>query len=209
MKTWSWILPIRKVFIHVGGFHNFQKRNCQGEGLHAVCVQRSLRLHHSRLRLQAPGSGLEQHAGSGGAVLCAPPIMQGGQDEVSIMQESVDQLALSMFDSLRLIPFSEEVKGGRRGVVQPQGQGADPVVLRRAVTIDAAWTSQVQSLAEGVLKQARNLDGLIDALPGAELREDQQMEACVPPRRRDILTSSYQSYCCRCGESKIHKQKSG
>lgn len=31
-------------------------------------------------------------------------------DAVSVIQESVDQLALSMFDSLRLIPFVEEVK---------------------------------------------------------------------------------------------------
>ncbi|CAM9939789.1 unnamed protein product, partial [Ectocarpus fasciculatus] len=73
--------------------------------------------------------------------------MEVDKDAVSAMQESVDQLALSMFDSLRLIPFSEEVKGGARG-----------------------------SLADGVLKQARALDGLIDVLPGAELREDQQME---------------------------------
>lgn len=29
-------------------------------------------------------------------------------DAVSAMQEAVDQLALSMFDSLRLIPFAEE-----------------------------------------------------------------------------------------------------
>lgn len=113
--------------------------------------------------------------------------MEGDKDAVSVMQESVDQLALSMFDSLRLIPFSEEVKGGARGVApqhpsqqqeqqQPQQQPQQPV-LRRAVKTNDAWASQVQSLAEGVLKKARELDGLIDVLPGAELREDQQMEA--------------------------------
>lgn len=128
----------------------------------------------------------------------APPrqstIMAGEKDAVSEMQESVDQLALSMFDSLRLIPFSEEVKGGARGVAPQQqqqvqaaaggggGQGAGAGVavaapLRRAVVTNASWANQVQSLAEEVLKQARTLDGLIDVLPGAELREDQQMEA--------------------------------
>lgn len=120
--------------------------------------------------------------------------MAGEKDAVSEMQESVDQLALSMFDSLRLIPFSEEVKGGGRGVVPQQqqhvqaagggrqGAGADVAVapLRRAVATNASWASQVQSLAEEVLKQAKYLDGLIDVLPGADLREDQQMEArCI------------------------------
>lgn len=95
--------------------------------------------------------------------------MEEDKDAVSAMQESVDQLALSMFDSLRLIPFSE-VKG-----VVPQ-QGAESVVIRRAVATGTAWHNQVQALAEGVLTQARSLDGLIDVLPGAELREDQQME---------------------------------
>lgn len=103
------------------------------------------------------------------------------KDAVSVMQESLDQLALSMFDSLRLIPFSEEVQRGARGVApQPQpGQGAAPPP-RRAVVTNADWAKQVQNLAEGVLKQAKALDGLIDALPGAELREDQQMEARNP-----------------------------
>lgn len=98
-------------------------------------------------------------------------------DAVSAMQESVDQLALSMFDSLRLISFSEEVKGNARGVaVQPGQPGQQHVAVRRAVATDAAWTRQVETLAEVVLKQAKSLDGLIDTLPGADLREDQQME---------------------------------
>ncbi len=100
---------------------------------------------------------------------------------MSVMQESLDQLALSMFDSLRLIPFSEEVqhqhqRGARGPQPQQPGQAAAPP-LRRAVVTNADWAKQVQSLAEGVLKQAKALDGLIDALPGAELREDQQMKA--------------------------------
>ncbi|CAM9312375.1 unnamed protein product [Ectocarpus sp. 4 AP-2014] len=110
--------------------------------------------------------------------------MEVDKDAVSAMQESVDQLALSMFDSLRLIPFSEEVKGGGRGVapLQQQEPGQPGVApLRRAVTTNAAWAETVQSLADGVLKQARALDGLIDVLPGAELREDQQMEASDTP----------------------------
>lgn len=100
------------------------------------------------------------------------------KDEVSAMQDAVDQLALSMFDALRLIPFSEEVKAGKRGGVgQPGQHDPDAAVVRRAVAMDASWATHVQSLAEGVLKQARTLDGLIDTLPGADLREDQQMEA--------------------------------
>lgn len=102
--------------------------------------------------------------------------MEGDNDAVSMMQESVDQLALSMFDSLRLIPFSEEIKGGARGVAPQSQEAPGAVPLRRAVATNAAWAGQVQSLAEGVLKQANILDGLIDELPGAELREDQQME---------------------------------
>lgn len=115
--------------------------------------------------------------------------MDQEKDSVSVMQESVDQLALSMFDSLRLIPFSEEVKGGKRGAVTQSGQGTDLAPIRRAVVTDNAWARQVESLAEGVLKQARVLDGLIDALPGAELREDQQMQASdhtVPVTCRDL-----------------------
>lgn len=102
--------------------------------------------------------------------------MAGENDAVSVMQESLDQLALSMFDSLRLIPFSEEVQGGARGVAPQQPGAPGAVPLRRAVVTNAAWASQVESLAEGVLKQAKVLDGLIDELPGADLREDQQME---------------------------------
>eukprot|EP00752_Nemacystus_decipiens_P006986 g6266.t1 len=102
--------------------------------------------------------------------------MAGENDAVSMIQESVDQLALSMFDSLRLIPFSEPVQGGARGVAPHQQGPPGAAPLRRAVVTNAAWASQVQSLAEGVLKQAKLLDGLIDELPGAELREDQQME---------------------------------
>lgn len=114
----------------------------------------------------------------------SPKVMERDEDAVSVMQESVDQLALSMFNSLRLIPFSEEVKGGAKGLPsqnpsqqQQQGQQQQQPVLRRAVKTNAAWASQVQSLAEGVLKKAKELDGLIDVLPGADLREDQQMEA--------------------------------
>lgn len=91
------------------------------------------------------------------------------------MQESIDQLALSMFDSLRLIPFAEEVARGTPSNAKAE-PGAD-VPATRAVATDAAWAVKVQSLAEGVLKRAKTLDELIDALPGAELREDQQMEA--------------------------------
>lgn len=127
----------------------------------------------------------------GAAVLFAfIPIvkMESDKDAVSIMQESVDQLALSMFDSLRLIPFAEEVKGGPAAAQGIHGQpaaagqglvGASEPGIKRAVVMDTSWARQVQSLAEGVLKQAKTLDSLIDTLPGAELREDEQMEASV------------------------------
>lgn len=55
--------------------------------------------------------------------------------------------------------------------------GAGIKSVKRAVAMNAAWQSRVQLLAEGVLKKARALDALIDTLPGADMREDQQMEA--------------------------------
>lgn len=107
--------------------------------------------------------------------------METDKDSVSVMQESVDQLALSMFDSLRLIPFVEEVSRSAPPPGQPGGIMSEASV-RRAINTDATWLSKVQSLAEGVLKKAKTVDSLIDTLPGSELSEDQQMEASV----RDI-----------------------
>lgn len=70
------------------------------------------------------------------------------------------------------------VSAQQRGAIAVAAtDGAPPPTIKRAVATDAAWASRVQSLAESVLKQARELDGFIDTLPGAELREDQQMEA--------------------------------
>lgn len=105
-------------------------------------------------------------------------VMEADRDPVSLMQESVDQLALAMFDSLRLIPFAEEVTRAPK----PAVHAAEPVPgtpILRAVATDAAWSEKVQSLAQGVLKQASILDDLIDTLPGAELCEEKQMEVTI------------------------------
>ena len=102
--------------------------------------------------------------------------MEEKKDAVSAMQEAVDNLALSMFDSLRLIPFSREVEGAKRSATAQPDQGTESVSIQKPVVTDAAWASQIQTLAKGVLEHAASLDRLIDALPGAELRENQQLE---------------------------------
>lgn len=106
--------------------------------------------------------------------------MEEEKDEVSAMQEAVDNLALSMFDSLRLIQFSREVKGNRGGTVAQPGS-EEPVTVQKPVATDAAWANQVQNLAQEVLKRADCLNRLIDNLPGADLHEDQQLQASYEP----------------------------
>ncbi|CAM9150017.1 unnamed protein product [Choristocarpus tenellus] len=102
--------------------------------------------------------------------------MAEDRDSVTAIQEFVDRLALSMFDALRLIPFAEDVKeveGENRGDV---GTTVVEPAMRSPVEVDGAWMAKVKTLADGVVSQAHELNGLIDALPGANLTEQQQME---------------------------------
>ncbi|CAI5725735.1 unnamed protein product [Hyaloperonospora brassicae] len=69
-------------------------------------------------------------------------------DKVSLLQESVDKMALSMFNALRLLP---------------------------ATTGDDTKT-QIVTLANDVLKMVQETDALIDDLPGLDKTEVEQME---------------------------------
>ncbi|CAH0484458.1 unnamed protein product [Peronospora farinosa] len=74
-------------------------------------------------------------------------------DKVSLLQESVDKMALSMFNALRLLPAAT---------------GDD---TKKQETKDAITT-----LANDVLKMVQETDALIDDLPGLEKTEIEQME---------------------------------
>uniref|UniRef100_M4BEM1 Mediator of RNA polymerase II transcription subunit 21 n=1 Tax=Hyaloperonospora arabidopsidis (strain Emoy2) TaxID=559515 RepID=M4BEM1_HYAAE len=69
-------------------------------------------------------------------------------DKVSLLQESVDKMALSMFNALRLLP---------------------------ATTGDDT-KNQIVTLANDVLKMVQETDVLIDDLPGLDKTEAEQME---------------------------------
>ncbi|TYZ68824.1 hypothetical protein PybrP1_011948 [[Pythium] brassicae (nom. inval.)] len=71
-------------------------------------------------------------------------------DKVSLLQESVDKMALSMFNALRLLPV---------------GSGD------RAETATA-----IRSLADDVLRMVKETDALIDDLPGLDKTESDQLE---------------------------------
>ncbi|CAI5720816.1 unnamed protein product [Peronospora effusa] len=74
-------------------------------------------------------------------------------DKVSLLQESVDKMALSMFNALRLLPAAT---------------GDD---TKKQETKDAITT-----LANDVLKMVQETDALIDDLPGLDKTEIEQME---------------------------------
>ncbi|GLE10699.1 hypothetical protein PINS_up022916 [Pythium insidiosum] len=74
-------------------------------------------------------------------------------DKVSLLQESVDRLALSMFNALRLLPAT---------------LGDDK---SRAENVDA-----VKALAKDVIAAAKETDALIDELPGLDKTEEEQLE---------------------------------
>ncbi|POM78818.1 Hypothetical protein PHPALM_3608 [Phytophthora palmivora] len=74
-------------------------------------------------------------------------------DKVSLLQESVDKMALSMFNALRLLPVAT---------------GDD---TKKQETKDAITT-----LANDVLKMVQETDALIDDLPGLDKTEAEQME---------------------------------
>ncbi|KAF1779648.1 Mediator complex, subunit Med21 [Phytophthora cactorum] len=74
-------------------------------------------------------------------------------DKVSLLQESVDKTALSMFNALRLLPAATEDDA------------------KKQETKDAITT-----LANDVLKMVHETDALIDDLPGLDKTEAEQME---------------------------------
>ncbi|KAG1684680.1 hypothetical protein DVH05_024699 [Phytophthora capsici] len=74
-------------------------------------------------------------------------------DKVSLLQESVDKMALSMFNALRLLPAAK-------------GDDANNQETRDAIT----------TLANDVLKMVQETDALIDDLPGLDKTEAEQME---------------------------------
>ncbi|CAM9307302.1 unnamed protein product [Discosporangium mesarthrocarpum] len=96
--------------------------------------------------------------------------MAAEEDSVSTIQDSVDRLALSMFDALRLIPLVDEA-GNVEG-----DEAANDQAARSPMEMDDTWRNRVKELANGVVMQAKKLEGLIEALPGADLSEEQQLE---------------------------------
>ncbi|CAI5747183.1 unnamed protein product [Peronospora destructor] len=74
-------------------------------------------------------------------------------DKVSLLQESVDKLALSMFNALRLLPAAT-------------GDDTKKQETKEAIT----------TLANDVLKMVQETDALIDDLPGLDKTEIKQME---------------------------------
>ncbi|KAF1791883.1 Mediator complex, subunit Med21 [Phytophthora cactorum] len=74
----------------------------------------------------------------------------GESEDVSLLQESVDKTALSMFNALRLLPAATED--------------------------DAKKQETKDALANDVLKMVHETDALIDDLPGLDKTEAEQME---------------------------------
>uniref|UniRef100_K3X2M6 Mediator of RNA polymerase II transcription subunit 21 n=1 Tax=Globisporangium ultimum (strain ATCC 200006 / CBS 805.95 / DAOM BR144) TaxID=431595 RepID=K3X2M6_GLOUD len=74
-------------------------------------------------------------------------------DKVSMLQESVDKMALSMFNALRLLPASTGDEGSKEETA-----------------------AAIRSLANDVLRMVKETDALIDDLPGLEKTESEQLE---------------------------------
>ncbi|TDH72564.1 hypothetical protein CCR75_003896 [Bremia lactucae] len=74
-------------------------------------------------------------------------------DKVSLLQESVDKTALSMFNALRLLPASN-------GDDTKKEENKDAII----------------TLANDVLRMVQETDVLIDDLPGLDKTEAEQME---------------------------------
>ncbi|KAG5185324.1 hypothetical protein JKP88DRAFT_219300 [Tribonema minus] len=92
------------------------------------------------------------------------------QDQVSVMQDKVDQLALAMFESIRSLPdpaadpsFAPEfvVSAGQSDAQQQHGQ---------------QWIDAVAALSARVVAEARALDNMIETLPGMDKTEAQQLQ---------------------------------
>ncbi|OWZ22272.1 hypothetical protein PHMEG_0003064 [Phytophthora megakarya] len=74
-------------------------------------------------------------------------------DKVSLLQESVDKMALSMFNALRLLPAAT-------------GDNTKTQETKDAIT----------TLANDVLRMVQETDAMIDDLPGLDKTEAEQME---------------------------------
>ncbi|KAJ0393665.1 hypothetical protein P43SY_003684 [Pythium insidiosum] len=104
----------------------------------------------------AEGVAVKQESTSGDVAMTdaheRPPSMMT-MDKVSLLQESVDRFALSMFNALRLLPAT---------------LGDDKT---RAESVNA-----VKALAKDVIAAAKETDALIDELPGLDKTEEEQLE---------------------------------
>jgi hypothetical protein len=76
-------------------------------------------------------------------------------DKVSALQQCVDQMALDMFNALRLLP--------------PMGSSDDPEVFQENIL-------RVKGLARDLLSSAQKTNDMIDLLPGLEKTEADQLE---------------------------------
>jgi hypothetical protein len=108
-------------------------------------------------------------------------------DKVTLLQESVDKMALSMFNALRLLPASAESGGSSReetvaavrGVqrwccVVPCGASTRVACIVSDARGAMPGRAQIRSLASDVLQMVKETDTLIDDLPGLD-----KMERCV------------------------------
>ncbi|GAB9464484.1 unnamed protein product [Globisporangium polare] len=74
-------------------------------------------------------------------------------DKVSLLQESVDKMALSMFNALRLLPANVGDESSKEETA-----------------------TAIRSLANDVLRMVKETDSLIDDLPGLDKTESDQVE---------------------------------
>jgi len=83
------------------------------------------------------------------------PLLVG--DSLTILQNSVDRLAVNIFDALRLLPGND---------------------------VDEEARDKIKSLAEAVNKQAKDISDQIDSLPGIDFTEEEQLAAMADLERQ-------------------------
>lgn len=98
-------------------------------------------------------------------------------DKVSLLQESVDKMALSMFNALRLLPASAQ------GEAEAKREAADAVssdviseplrsiAASKRLAVLTLGYGQIRALASDVLQMVKETDALIDDLPGLDKTE--------------------------------------
>ncbi|KAI9982907.1 hypothetical protein PInf_006707 [Phytophthora infestans] len=95
-------------------------------------------------------------------------------DKVSLLQESVDKMALSMFNALRLLPAAtgdDAKKQETKDAVRTLGDE-----FKDSLEADSLLCGQITTLANDVLKMVQETDALIDDLPGLDKTEAEQTE---------------------------------